>query len=115
MTLRRIAVPALHLIFEWEDGEGVGFALAVACRGEGGEREIAYAMVRAVSEAAGRLGVEWQDVEMTERYRPVCGMGRVMALVWRGEVLGGGGAESIARIVRGGLGVAEVDDVQGAD
>jgi len=102
MTLRRMSVPAMHLIFEWED-DGPEFAFAIACRGVE-ERQVAYGMVRGVSEAASRLGVEWQDLEMTERFRPVCGM-TVMALVWRGEVLNGDGAERVAEVVSAGLGV----------
>jgi len=98
-----MSVPAMHLIFEWEDGEGVEFAMAIACR-NAEERSVAYGMVRGVGEAASRLGVEWQDLEMTERFRGVCGM-RVMALVWRGEVLNGDGAERVAEVVSAGLGV----------
>jgi hypothetical protein len=106
MTMRRLTVPALQLIFEWDD-DGQGFAWAQATRNVQ-ERRAAYECVRSVSESAEGLGVAWQDDELTERYRPVCGM-TVMALVWRGQVLSAGGAQALADVIMAGL------DVQGAE
>lgn len=101
MTLRRLEVKEMQMIFEWDDADN-GFALAVAC----GDRDVAYGIVRGIGETASRLGVVWEDMELTERYRPVCGM-RIMALVWRGEVVSEGGVQELADVILRGLGVVQ--------
>lgn len=111
MTLRRLSVPTLHLIFEWNDApEERHFAWAQAVRNMT-ERRIAYECVRVVGESASRLGLDWVDEEMTERYRPVCGM-TVMALVWRGEMQGEASAQRMADVILAGLDAAGSEDVQ---
>lgn len=110
MTLKRLTVPVLQLIFEWEADPTKSdqqFAWAQATRNMK-ERQVAYGCVRSVSESAAGLGVAWDDDELTERYRPVCGS-TVMALVWRGQVLSAGGAQLMADVIMAGL------DVQGPE
>lgn len=98
----------MRLVFEWDEA-GDEYALAMGCADPEG-RNLAYGAVSSLGSAAERLGVELELEELTERYRAVCGV-TGMALVWRGRVVGGGGAGDLAQVVLGGLGVQGPDEL----
>lgn len=109
MTVRRIEArgSSLPLIFEWDE-EAEWVALAQGVR-SAAERDAAYErLVELHKVLVSVCGVQWVDLELTERERPVCGV-RMGALVWRAEMRSEGGAQACAQAVAYGLGLGEGD------
>jgi hypothetical protein len=96
---------SLQMIFEWDEEPGAEWvALAQACR-TGEERDQAYERLVALHGVLREVcRVDWVDLELMERVRPVCGE-RAMALVWRAEMRTDGGARVTAEAVAFGLGL----------
>jgi hypothetical protein len=101
-VMRRMESDAVGIVLEWDE-EGEEVALAQRMLGPEG-RDNAYDRLITLQNVMRYTEMEWVDVELMEKVRPVCGV-RAAALVWRAEVRTEGGARNVARILAKAMGV----------
>jgi len=100
-VLTRLEVEQIPLVCEWDPVTGeVGVAF-------GGEREQAWAMMKALHGALLRAtAAESIDQEMSERIREVCGM-TGSAIVWRATFSPADSVQLVPHAIRVALGEGE--------